>query len=84
MLALAEDFFNANSLNDITQWHIFEQVFTQSDLKNILSTTKAKDALKELAKINKLQEFFPNEEISSIDHFINKITEINVFETIYK
>ncbi|PKB44026.1 hypothetical protein AX016_2237 [Cellulophaga sp. RHA19] len=84
MLTLAEDFFNASSLNDITQWHIFEQVFTQSDLKNILSTTKAKDALKELAKINKLQEFFPNERISSIDDFINKITEINVFETIYK
>lgn len=81
---IQRDLFNATSLESITKWHIFEQTFTKSDLNTILTSPNSKKALDELNKIGKLQEIFPDVRISSIDDFINKITEKDVFETIFK
>ena len=50
----------------------------------MLKSDEGRKALEELYKINKLQELFPNNRIASVDDFLNKLNDQDVFEKLFK
>ena len=82
---IERDLYNATNINDIKWVQInTKKKLTQEQFVKFLSSEKGREALQPLLINGKLQKFFPNDKIKTVDNFINKLNNESLFKSIFK